>query len=213
MVAISTHIRWASGKEETLDALEAEATVEDLMLQIETTTGVPTCFQRVLRDLDEVGPSSTGATLASLGIHDGAHFGVVRMSFPCGVFEYKSSRSRGVNGFFGYGAGDVFEETEHMTATFDLDGTLSIDFKAEYDTGFQIAELKGELHARDETGNTFKACMCQTSGNFMSSASPARRCELLVSFDRRGSVTLAPVSSNAIAPFKVQSWRLCKFMN
>jgi len=186
-----------------------------LTCQLEIVTGVPSCFQRILFGDAEVTLSDLGVQLSSLGIVHDSRLGMVRMSFPCGVFESNTSRSRGINGFFGYGAGDTFEETEHLKAEFDLGGGITIYFKAEYDTGFQIVELQGRLQATDETGNEFESCVYQTSGNWQRMGDREQHCDIAISFSANSdgsTVTLAPKSTKSLTPFKDRAWCLQRLL-
>mmetsp|Transcript_106398 Transcript_106398/g.185043 ORF Transcript_106398/g.185043 Transcript_106398/m.185043 type:complete len:215 (-) Transcript_106398:69-713(-) len=210
MAKIQLKVVQINGEETALPNLDAQASLKELMQQIEAATGVPWCFQRLLHEHAEVPLSDLNSPLTSLGICDGARLSVLRMSFPSGVFEFKASRSINVNSLFGVDPGDVFDETEHMQAKFNLDGNLAINFKGEYDTGFQIVELKGDLHIRDGSGSEFQSAIHQTKGNwhrYEDVNSPT--CNIAVSFYDSGlSVTLKPEAPTVQTPFRNRVWSL-----
>lgn len=207
MENLNVMVRWTSGREQALAPLDAKGSLQDMMLQVEATTGVLACFQRLLLEQDEVSLRNDSTPLHALGLLNGASVSMMRMSFPAGVFESNFTQSRGVNGFFGFGAGDVFEESEYLRATFEVDGKITIYFKAEYDTGFQIVELQGSLRGMDDTGTTFHCDMSQTYGNFWRREN-VQRCDIVASFKENAVVQLSPLSAQALTPFRDRSWTL-----
>merc|ERR1712008_163047 len=153
-----------SGREEELPVIAADSTLKDLMHQVDIITGVPEFLQVPLQDHTQISLSDVNVSLTSVGIHDGTGLSLVRIRFPSGVFKFKSSRNRDVNGMFGAGFDATFEEFERLQAEFDLDGGIVVHFQGEYDTGFQIVELRGTLQlcSPDQTCKAFHACLHRT---------------------------------------------------
>merc|ERR1712187_670441 len=137
----------------------------------------------------------------------------VCMSFPRGAYEFASSRSSNVNGFFGVGFGIEFEESERMEAAFDADGGVVVNFRGEYDTGFQIIELRGDLQCRsaDGTGNAFMSSLRRTNGNWHRREDETEECKVTATFTNDGlTVTLTPEPKTVVMPFKGRTWSLQK---
>lgn len=207
MAVLHLTVVLVSGKEAALPDIAADATLNDLVGLIEVATRVPSGFLRLLHGDTEVSLSDVTATLISVGICNGACLSVLRTSFPSGVFESKSSRSRNINAFFGADVGDVFQETEHFRATFNLDGRVVIQFKAEYDTGFQIAHFEGELYVDVGTDSKFQARIYQTAGNWQHSKDQEQH--IIIQFaDDASVVTCTSESTAPPMPFKDRVWGL-----
>jgi len=211
MPGLHLKVALVSGKEEVLPEIDTTSTLKELMHQINVITGVPEFLQVILQGHGEISLSDTNVPLTSVGIHDGTRLSLVRMSFPQGVYEFKSSQNRDVNGFFGVGFGISFQESERMQAEFSLDGGVAIHFQGEYDTGFQIVELRGVLQAcsLDETCKAFQACLHRKGGNWHRREDETEACNVAVTFSDDGfTVVLTPETTTAVMPFTDRAWEL-----
>uniref|UniRef100_A0A7S4QJA9 Uncharacterized protein n=2 Tax=Alexandrium monilatum TaxID=311494 RepID=A0A7S4QJA9_9DINO len=75
----------------------------------------------------------------------------VRVNTLTGSFECKRKLD-GCCTVIGLGAGELFDHGEFMRVSFGCNDSMDLLFRGEYDTGFFIAELAGQIHAVEDGG-------------------------------------------------------------
>eukprot|EP00413_Alexandrium_margalefii_P031496 CAMPEP_0204574906 /NCGR_PEP_ID=MMETSP0661-20131031/40877_1 /ASSEMBLY_ACC=CAM_ASM_000606 /TAXON_ID=109239 /ORGANISM="Alexandrium margalefi, Strain AMGDE01CS-322" /LENGTH=223 /DNA_ID=CAMNT_0051583479 /DNA_START=54 /DNA_END=722 /DNA_ORIENTATION=- len=128
------------GEEARLEDLGPGGTLALLRQRVEEVTGVPQSRQCLTFGSVVLQNSDPDASLALLGVGDGAQLSLVQIAFPEGRFEYYHK----LPSMF-LDDDDDFEIAENMRLEVDASGGLSLRFKGDYDMGTHAADFAGAI--------------------------------------------------------------------